>query len=987
MKKFLVIFICIFTFAFVLRANDDELREEISQQIIRLYQNKENDIARKLYLENEELLKDNGLYEMSMSFINGSWLYSEGRLNEALKEFENSTRILDENYSEVISSGVSNLIVPYYFHAHISNLSGKKNIKGLYEKAKKAFEESGFTSNEYYIDIIDNLSVLENEKEIDKLNVLLVEASKDVTNRNFPKAEPKIEKALSILNKMENPSIRMLGIVYQLKGRMAWFSGDINKAEESYLNGIRILEPYSNATEEIKELLIRIYVDLGTAYSAVNDYEGGYAVLKPIKEYYESQRNLGYDYARTLGNLAQASMGLNKRLESSMYYETAIDILINLENVNPDEIATLYSSLVVCYQEMGNYDEALATALKAKEFLADNSFASTKALAENNLACLYLKAGKYNEAQQSLEKAVSLIGKDNLGPMVRFNYVYSLYLNDNDQLIQKAKDYSTILQSDIVSNFIFLSESQRQNYWSQNGNLFLGYNRFLFDSSKHPGEIEGTIYNNALFTKGLLLRTSNWLTEKITRTSDSNDIEKLNQISQYQEILKITTPDSLGYYEGKIKQLEKELLRNNVSYANLMQGLSFDWREIKKSLSKGEIAIEFIQLPILENNEYSGKIEYAAIILKHDSKYPEIVTLFKEDDFDINNHRYKRTFLKNKYQNIGKLGYDIFLKDIENYLPDIHTIYYSPIGVLNSIPFASLFNGIDFLCDKYSLQRLSSTAELPEFKKGTKKNKKSLVYGGIDYDADEKELLIQANDFRDYDKSRLMASRGIDNNEERSGWSYLVGTLEESENISQKLADNNYDNTLMTGVRGTEESFKSLSGHSPSILHIATHGFFLSDKEDFNSNKFITGLNPYLPPLQVAMNRSGLLLAGANHIWLGEEINDDIEDGILTADEISKMDLSGTDIVILSACETGLGEDAASEGVFGLQRAFKLAGVNTLVMSLWKVPDEETSQLMQSFYDNWLGGMERHEAFRKAQQQIKEEKPNPYYWAGFVMLD
>lgn len=130
------------------------------------------------------------------------------------------------------------------------------------------------------------------------------------------------------------------------------------------------------------------------------------------------------------------------------------------------------------------------------------------------------------------------------------------------------------------------------------------------------------------------------------------------------------------------------------------------------------------------------------------------------------------------------------------------------------------------------------------------------------------------------------------------------------------------------------------------------------------------------------MNRTGLLFAGANRAWTGRDIIDGIEDGILTANEISNLNLSSTDLVVLSACETGLGENLASEGVFGLQRAFKLAGVKTIIMSLWKVPDAETSQLMKLFYDNWLNGMEIHEAFRKAQLAIKAEKPNPYFGPG-----
>ena len=137
-----------------------------------------------------------------------------------------------------------------------------------------------------------------------------------------------------------------------------------------------------------------------------------------------------------------------------------------------------------------------------------------------------------------------------------------------------------------------------------------------------------------------------------------------------------------------------------------------------------------------------------------------------------------------------------------------------------------------------------------------------------------------------------------------------------------------------------------------------------------------------------SLKRSGLILAGAQKAWLGEPIPDEVEDGILLAEEIAAMDLTGTDLVVLSACETGLGE-ITSEGVFGLQRAFKKAGVQTIIMSLWMVDDGATSLFMQTFYKHWLDGKSKHEAFAIAQRTVREDKDysDPKYWAGFIMLD
>lgn len=137
------------------------------------------------------------------------------------------------------------------------------------------------------------------------------------------------------------------------------------------------------------------------------------------------------------------------------------------------------------------------------------------------------------------------------------------------------------------------------------------------------------------------------------------------------------------------------------------------------------------------------------------------------------------------------------------------------------------------------------------------------------------------------------------------------------------------------------------------------------------------------------MLRSGLILAGGNHAWkTGKPVREGMEDGILTAYEISQMNLSNTELVVLSACETGLGDIQGNEGVYGLQRAFKIAGVKYLVMSLWQVDDKQTSRLMTLFYKKWLTEkMPVPEALRAAQNELRKRGFDPFYWAGFVVVE
>jgi CHAT domain-containing protein len=211
-------------------------------------------------------------------------------------------------------------------------------------------------------------------------------------------------------------------------------------------------------------------------------------------------------------------------------------------------------------------------------------------------------------------------------------------------------------------------------------------------------------------------------------------------------------------------------------------------------------------------------------------------------------------------------------------------------------------------------------------------------------------------------------------------WQYLEGTKSEIDRVSTLFKKKNIKFEVKKGFLASEEALKAKNteGVSPNILHLATHGFFYKNKQDISTKSaFQTAINPLI--------RSGLIMANANKAWLGEALQEGREDGILTAYEISNMNLSQTHLVVLSACETGLGDIQGTEGVYGLQRAFKMAGVEYILMSLWQVPDKQTAELMEQFYTHLLNGVPLQEAFSKAQQRMKE-KYAPYYWAGFVLV-
>lgn len=193
--------------------------------------------------------------------------------------------------------------------------------------------------------------------------------------------------------------------------------------------------------------------------------------------------------------------------------------------------------------------------------------------------------------------------------------------------------------------------------------------------------------------------------------------------------------------------------------------------------------------------------------------------------------------------------------------------------------------------------------------------------------------------------------------------------------------DNGFSVKAYLGSKGNAESFVALNGKSPSIVHIATHGFYYTPDEAIDKD-FLRGYTD-------AMSLSGLVFAGGNAAWLGKKNVDGVLSGVLTAKDIANLDFKGTDLLVLSACKTGQGKVTA-EGVFGLQRAFKKAGVGTIIMSLWNVDDKVTSEFMVAFYEqltdkanNW----NKRKAFEQTKEIIRKKHPDPYYWAAFVMLD
>ena len=316
-------------------------------------------------------------------------------------------------------------------------------------------------------------------------------------------------------------------------------------------------------------------------------------------------------------------------------------------------------------------------------------------------------------------------------------------------------------------------------------------------------------------------------------------------------------------------------------------------------------------------------------------------------------------------------------------LQGVKNIYFSPSGALYNI-------GIEYLpgMEDYNIYRLSSTRELVN-RRAINGNNRAVLYGGLDYEA-KLDTLSQSRSRTRFNE-KFVDHSDVRNMKYRGGQENLTHTLDEVVQIEKELKKTQWQCLLDTLSLGTEESFKSLSGKKINTLHIATHGFYYTPEESDNIGYDFLLPNDQMSAEDKSLSRSGLLMSGANHILDGDSIPENVEDGILTAKEIADLDLRGLDLVVLSACQTGLGDISQGEGVFGLQRGFKKAGANSILMSLWEVNDEATQILMTQFYKNLVSGQSKRQSLQSAQRYLREynagQYDKPEYWAAFILLD
>lgn len=580
----------------------------------------------------------------------------------------------------------------------------------------------------------------------------------------------------------------------------------------------------------------------------------------------------------------------------------------------------------------------------------------------------------------------------------RLEYLHSLQksakanalLGKNDLAARQYSEAQAMEMELIRLLFPHFSDLERQIYFRPMAEEIEQFAGFVCQAEAENPSLVGQLFDLRLATRGILFSASQKLREQFRENGNLADYENWLETRERLANLFVNPPDDpkkAGLDQAelteKARRLEKKLGEQSLQFFQQMDTTAIRWQTIQAQLAHDEAAIEIIRFT--KPGAASGdEIEYVALILTHQTA-PQLVRFSEGRELEtVIFEFYKNELNQPGGQPMRRVSpaFEHFWKPMEPFLAGKTRIFMAPDGIFHKLNPGTLrdesgrylFEKIDFrqltnLRDipRHPLQNLPS-ANLQPANQKTGLPKTALLLGNPKFDFFEKKWPVARPKMSEH----FETLRNLDLRD-------LPAAEREVTEIDRFLQENAWKSDVFIGPAARESLLKSLD--SIGLIHLATHGFFLEDLRSeavFDSSFAVR--NPLL--------RSMLFFSGALQTIYGlpDSLADRGQDGILTALEVQNLPLERTGLVTLSACETGLGDMLNGEGVFGLQRAFRVAGARSLLMSLWNVDDAATHFLMTRFYENWLGGLPKHEALRQAQRQTMRFFPTPAKWGGFVLI-
>ena len=698
------------------------------------------------------------------------------------------------------------------------------------------------------------------------------------------------------------------------------------------------------------------------------------------------------DYAIILSNLGLIYADLKKYAEAEELLNNALAIQKANKETRTLSYARKLNNLAKVRQRSGSPKTAVPLLQEALSIFRKSMGKESPeyATAAFNLGVALWKAGKADEGYRYLKLSAALraavLGKNH--PQYAESLLKIAEYQWEKKFIKDARQsFSAAFENyyfQIAEIFPVLTEEEKSKFFYTNiRSGFDKFNSFALENQETDPALVGDIYNYIVNTKGAIILATEKVKSSIQASGDTELIQKYEGwVTTREQIAKLFSLSQqhpqLDSLQQAANQLEKELARKSAIFENQFGGRQANVKDIQRVLKEGEAAVEVLRYNRYKpGGERTDEVVYAFVVITNETAVqPTLIKLPAGNDLDAKYLRFYRNNIK--YDLPDDVSYTQYFQTLADHLKSrkVTRIFFSPDGVYNQINLNTLRDPATkhFAIDDFDIRLVTNTRELLEQKAGKVGDESAFLIGFPKFNLDTAELhrdpghsaTRSAN--RNWRGGLLRYMRGED------GISELPATEIEIKKIAKLFGERS---TIHTARDASERIAKTVN--NPVVLHIATHGYFLEDNPSPSEHGMTYISNPLL--------NAGLMLAGAeNFLRTGEPVDENGDDGILTAYEAMNLKLDGTQLVVLSACETALGDVRNGEGVYGLQRAFKLAGTKSIVMSLWNVDDEATQELMTIFYEEMLNAGHVHEAFRIAQQKVKEKYPSPFYWGAFVMV-
>lgn len=931
--------------------------------------------------------------ELSQSLMQ---LYAQGRYTEAIPVADEALKVARATFGPnhvATAASMNNL-------AELYRALGRYNeAEPLYRDALAIWEEAGSPEQAHVAAALNNLALM------------------DYDQGRYGDAEKLYRRALEIWKGTLAPDDRRLGLIRNNLGQVSYALGKYEDAEQFYRDALAIQEkaPGPEHPDEARSLS-----NLGALYTSLGRYADAERVLKrAVADWGTVSNSRDPDAAQAWLNMGVLYYAQEKYPDAEKLLRQALEMSESTLGDQHPYVALALNDLGEVLRSEGKYPEAerlLRHDLAIQEAaLGKDSVAVATSRA--NLGALCYSEGRYAEAQEFLQHALAIHEKvlGNNHPAVERDLqnlaiVYYSQRMYADAMPLLNRDLQ-VLQGRFQEQFTYQTEGDRLQFLDSVAFGIPLYFSVCFNRWRQDPTLLGNMYDAALWEKGLIANSMAAIRARITASGDKEAQNLFEQLSSLRtQLAGLRNPPKTGLeqWQNTVEQLRQEsaavetnLVRRSSALAEERRLARATWQDVRNALKPGEAAIEFVRFDYHDGKQWTGNGYYVALVLTPEAAGPSLVPLGEARQLEGDTLQdYWRLVAEVPAEGAGMQFYRAFWKPLEPGLAGHRRVYVSTDGVLNAVSFAVLpTEDGHLLLDKFDIRDVFSTKDLLR-PAGHSAEKSAVLLGNPKFDlqAGRPGAKLPNDGSSATPLVAEIARNAIPGSPQNSECPDLPpggvlcplkGTETEVRNIFALLKQANWDaKPPYTQESARKEVIQNV--RHPRLLHVATHGFFSPE----SAHKLPDLAADLRFPMEDPMLRSGLMFAGADRALKGEALPNDADNGVLTASEVATLDLQGTELVVLSACETGRGRiENNGEGVFGLRRALQEAGSESVLMSMWKAPDLETRDLMTLFYQKWLSGEDKYDALHDAQTKMRDEirarwdgDDRPYYWGAFVLV-